>query len=148
MPVPNGRLLLVGDQGYGDTIQFARYIPMAAELCQEVVLGCSAEMGPLLSKMPGVAQYHHRWNEIPGHAIHCRLSSLPYLFQTRLDTIPAKVPYLHPDPARVAHWRPRLDRPAHPSERPPPVGPARAAAAARGCRVGGLRLPAEADAGT
>ncbi|MBN8926991.1 MAG: tetratricopeptide repeat protein [Rhodospirillales bacterium] len=133
MPVPNGRLLLVGDQGYGDTIQFARYIPMAAELCQEVVLGCSAEMGPLLSKMPGVAQYHHRWNEIPGHAIHCRLSSLPYLFQTRLDTIPAKVPYLHPDPARVAHWRERLNgmlppklpriglawtgRPTHPNDR-------------------------------
>ena len=54
MRIPNGRLLLVGDQGYGDTIQFARYIPMAAERCQELILGCSAEMGPLLANIPGV----------------------------------------------------------------------------------------------
>ena len=108
MRIPNGRLLLVGDQGYGDTIQFARYIPMAAERCQEVVLGCSAEMGPLLAKIPGVSQYCHRWTDIPGHAAHCRLSSLPYLFRTQPDTIPAQVPYLQADPQRIAHWRDRL----------------------------------------
>jgi hypothetical protein len=133
MRIPNGRLLLVGDQGYGDTIQFARYIPMAAERCQELVLGCSAEMGPLLQHMPGVKQFCHRWNEVPGHAAHCRLSSLPYLFHTMPDTIPAKVPYLTPDPARVAWWRERLNaqlpsgvkriglawtgRPTHPNDR-------------------------------
>src|SRR3984885_9664841 len=88
MRIPTGRLLLVGDQGYGDTIQFARYIPMAAERCQEVILGCSAEMGPLLSNIPGVSQYCHRWTDVPGHAAHCRLSSLPYLFRTQLDSIP------------------------------------------------------------
>ena len=64
--IPTGRLLLVGDQGYGDTIQFARYIPMAAERCQEVILGCSAEMGPLLANIPGVSQYCHRWTDVPG----------------------------------------------------------------------------------
>ena len=41
MRIPNGRLLLVGDQGYGDTIQFARYIPMAAERCQELIVGAA-----------------------------------------------------------------------------------------------------------
>ena len=65
MRIPSGRLLLVGDQGYGDTIQFARYIPMAAERCQEVILGCSAEMAPLLTNIPGVSQYCHRWNGRP-----------------------------------------------------------------------------------
>ncbi|MGD0102897.1 MAG: glycosyltransferase family 9 protein [Rhodopila sp.] len=133
MRIPNGRLLLVGDQGYGDTIQFARYIPMAAERCQEVVMGCSAEMGPLLANMPGVKQYCHRWTDVPGHAAHCRLSSLPYLFRTQLDTIPAKVPYLKADPARIAFWQKRLakgsppgvkriglawtGRPTHPNDR-------------------------------
>ncbi len=57
MRIPSGRLLMVGDQGYGDTIQFARYIPLIADRCQELVLGCSAEMGPLLSTIPGVKQY-------------------------------------------------------------------------------------------
>jgi tetratricopeptide (TPR) repeat protein len=108
MKIPTGRLLLVGDQGYGDTIQFARYIPMAAERCQELILGCSAEMEPLLAGIPGVSQYCHRWTDVPGHAAHCRLSSLPYLFHTRLDTIPGQIPYLKADPARIAYWRDRL----------------------------------------
>jgi tetratricopeptide (TPR) repeat protein len=133
MRIPNGRLLLVGDQGYGDTIQFARYIPMAAERCAEVIVGCSAEMGPLLTNIPGVRQYCHRWTDVPGHAAHCRLSSLPYLFRTRLDTIPDGGPYLKADPARIAFWRERLaatlpagvkriglawtGRPTHPNDR-------------------------------
>jgi hypothetical protein len=133
MRIPNGRLLLVGDQGYGDTIQFARYIPMAAERCQETIVGCSAEMAPLLSNISGVSQYCHRWTDIPGHAAHCRVSSLPYLFNTRLDTIPAEIPYLKADPSRIAHWRARLastlpvgvrrvglawtGRPTHPNDR-------------------------------
>lgn len=133
MHIPNGRLLLVGDQGYGDTIQFARYIPMAAERCQELVVGCSAEMAPVLATIPGVWQYCHRWTDVPGHAAHCRLSSLPYLFHTRVETIPSKIPYLRADPARVDHWRRRLaselppglrriglswtGRPTHPNDR-------------------------------
>ena len=161
MRIPGGRLLLVGDQGYGDTIQFARYIPMAAERCQEVILGCSAELAPLLTNIPGVSQYCHRWTDVPGHAAHCRLSSLPYLFRTQPDTIPVQIPYMKADPARIAHWRerldatlpargeadrPGLDRASDASERPPPVHAAGAAcdAGRRGAR--GVRLAAEADA--
>ena len=133
MRIPNGRLLLVGDQGYGDTIQFARYIPMAAERCQELIVGCSAEMAPLLANIPGVARYCHRWTDVPGHAVHCRLSSLPYLFHTTLDTIPSGIPYIKAERGRVAYWRERLDaslprgirriglawtgRPTHPNDR-------------------------------
>ena len=133
MKIPNGRLLLVGDQGYGDTIQFARYIPMVAERCQELIVGCSAEMEPLLASIPGVSQYCHRWTDVPGHAAHCRLSSLPYLFHTRPDTIPGQIPYLTADPVRVDYWRNRLaatlpsgvkriglawtGRPTHPNDR-------------------------------
>jgi hypothetical protein len=109
MRIPHGRLLMVGDQGYGDTIQFARYIPLVAERCEEVILGCSAEMGPLLASIPGVKQYCHRWTDVPGHAAHCRLSSLPGLLHTTPETILAKIPYLFADPARVAAWRERLD---------------------------------------
>jgi Tfp pilus assembly protein PilF len=133
MRIPQGRLLMVGDQGYGDTIQFARYIPLIADRCRELILGCSAEMGPLLATIPGVKQYCHRWTDVPGHAAHCRLSSVPGLLHTTLDNIPAKVPYLFADPARVAAWRERLaarlphgvrriglawtGRPTHPNDR-------------------------------
>lgn len=104
MYIPAGKILLIGDQGYGDTIQFARYIPMVAERCEEVLLGCSAELVPLLARLPGVSFSVHRWNEIPGHAAYCRLSSLALVFRTTLETIPNKVPYLSPDPARVERW--------------------------------------------
>ena len=133
MPIPGGKILLIGDQGYGDTIQFARYIPLVAERCQQVILGCSAEMAPLLARIPGVGVCCHRWNEIPGHAAHTRLSSLAGLFHTVPDTIPSKIPYLTADPARVAMWADRLNlqlpperprvgvawsgRPTHPNDR-------------------------------
>ncbi len=133
MRIPGGKILLVGDQGYGDTIQFARYIPMVAERCQQVILGCSAELAPLLARIPGVGVCCHKWNEIPGHAAHSRLSSLAGLFHTRLDTIPCGVPYLSPDRVRIDAWAERLNehlprgqrrigvawsgRPTHPNDR-------------------------------
>ena len=133
MHIPTGRILLVGDQGYGDTLQFCRFIPQVAERCKEVVLGCSAEMAPLLARIPGVTACYHKWNEIPGHAVHTRLSSLPWLLRVTEPTIPAEVPYLTPDPSREAKWRARLDelaprpttriglawsgRPTHPNDR-------------------------------
>jgi tetratricopeptide (TPR) repeat protein len=109
MRLPNGRLLLVGDQGYGDTIQFARYIPMVLDRCENLILGCSAEIGPLLANIPGIQQYCYQWNDIPPHSAHCRLSSLPYLFRTLPETIPAPARYIKAEPARVARWRSRLD---------------------------------------
>jgi hypothetical protein len=66
-------------------------------------------MGPLLRDIPGVTQFCHRWTDVPGHAAHCRLSSLPYLFNTMPDTIPAPVPYMKADPERIAWWRERLE---------------------------------------
>ncbi len=133
MSIPGGRVLLVCDQGYGDTLQFARYIPLVAERCREVILGCSAEMASLMARITGVALCCHRWNEIPGHAAYSRLSSLPGLFHTTLGTIPSRVPYLTPDPNRQAKWATRLaeiaprpaqriglawsGRPTHPNDR-------------------------------
>lgn len=133
MRIPGGKILLIGDQGYGDTIQFARYIPMVAERCEQVLLGCSAELAPLLARIPGVSLCFHRWNEIPGHAAYCRLSSLALMFRTRLETIPSDGPYLRADPGRVAQWRAWMDaryprsarkiglawsgRPTHPNDR-------------------------------
>ena len=129
MRIPGGRLLLIGDQGYGDTIQFARYIPMVAERCREIVLGCSSELVPLLKDIPGITQCLSRWDAIPPHAAHMRLSGLPLIFGTTPDTIPAKAPYLAADPERMRVWSTRLGlrsnprvgiawrgRPTHPND--------------------------------
>jgi hypothetical protein len=96
-----GRILLIGDQGYGDTIQFARYIPLVAAKCQEVIIGCSPELAPLMQSVNGVTEVHSEWAKIPPHAVHIRMSSLPYVFQTTLDTIPHDVPYINAPVTKV-----------------------------------------------
>lgn len=105
---PEGRLLLVGDQGYGDTLQFCRFIPAAATRCQEVLLGCSPDLAPLLRKIPGVGRVYTKWNEIPRHVAYCLLSSLPGLFGVQPETVPADIPYLSPEPEQVQAWAERL----------------------------------------
>jgi Tetratricopeptide repeat/Glycosyltransferase family 9 (heptosyltransferase) len=108
MIVPKGRILLIGDQGFGDVLHFARYIPAVAERCGEVILACSANLQPLLERIPGISQCFHRWQDSPGFTAYSLLSSLPYVFGTELHTVPASIPYLTPDPQKIANWRMRL----------------------------------------
>ncbi len=103
------RLLLVADQGFGDVIMFARFLPWAIERAAEVVVATSAEMRPLLERhFPGPA-YFSRWDEAGAFACYCPFSGLPRLAGTLVDTIPRTAPYFHPLPERVAHWGARLD---------------------------------------
>jgi hypothetical protein len=106
--MPNGKLVVVADQGYGDSIQFARYIPQVAKRVQEVILGCSPELLPVLSRVEGVGTATSLWDQIPEHTAHVRLTSMGYVFNTRRETIPLTVPYLHADAVKVTDWGERL----------------------------------------
>lgn len=102
-----GRTVLVrAEQGFGDTLQFCRYVPLLAQLGATVILQVPAPLVRLLSGLPAqvVAE------ETPVTAVDtcCRLMSLPYLFDTTLATIPAAVPYLAAPDDAVAAWRSRL----------------------------------------
>ena len=107
-PMPDGTLLLIGDQGFGDTIQFCRYVAQAARLCPTLIMACSAEMRPIVMQQSGITRYADRWEHVPAFDAYCPLSGLPRLFSTDLATIPAPVPYVRADPAKLAHWRARL----------------------------------------
>ncbi|MBV9861669.1 MAG: glycosyltransferase family protein [Alphaproteobacteria bacterium] len=102
------RLLLVADQGYGDVIQFARYIPWAAARCAEIAVACSAELIPVIAQQEGVGTVFDHWDKKPDFAAYSALSGLPRLAHTVLETIPAQAPYLRADPARAANWADRL----------------------------------------
>jgi hypothetical protein len=108
-PMPNGTLMLIGDQGYGDTIQFCRYIPEAAKTCPNIIVACSIEMKPIVTQLPGIARYYDRWQDMPAFDAYCPLSGLPRLFGARLGNIPAPAAYLKAEPERVAYWQRRLD---------------------------------------
>ena len=106
MRLPTGRhILLIGDQGFGDTLQFARYIPMVAERCAEVMVGCSAELLPLLRRIPGVAHADYRWTQIPPCTAYARLSSsTPFLFPDDGRPVERRVSTSGPGARRVT-WR-------------------------------------------
>lgn len=102
-------LLLIADQGFGDAIQFSRYIPWAEQRCPDVAIACSLELVPLLRQVTARAKLFQRWQDAPDYAAFAALSGLPRLAGTRVETIPAPIPYLRADPARVALWKQRLD---------------------------------------
>lgn len=108
-PTPEGTLLMIGDQGFGDTIQFSRYIPDVVRLCPNLIVAASAEMLPLIRQQPGILHSSDRWEMLPAFHAYCPLSGLPRLFAADLTNIPAPIPYLKPDAGKIASWRHRLD---------------------------------------
>ena len=100
-------VLLHAEQGYGDTLQFCRYIPLVAAGAR-VVLEVQPPLRRLLSGMPAVTRVVARGDTLPAFDLHCPLMSLPAIFRTTLDTVPAQLPYLTAEPGRTAHWRSRL----------------------------------------
>ncbi len=103
-----GRVVLLhAEQGLGDTLQFCRYAPLVAARGAVVVLAVPQPLIRLMRGLPGVARVVDI-AAIPDFDLHCPLLSLPGVFQTRLETIPADCPYLAADPQAAAAWRARL----------------------------------------
>ena len=103
-------ILIYADEGLGDSIQFARYIPMLAARGAQIILVVQEPARVLLSGIPGVSQCLPKTiDQFPAFDFHCAISSLPLAFSTRLETIPPGVKYL-PAPAesRVQAWEDRL----------------------------------------
>ena len=104
------RLLLIGDQGFGDVVMFARYIPWARTRADTIVLACSREMEPTMQRMfPGLPTYT-QWDRIPPYACFCPLSGLPRLHGTTLANIPPVGPPYTAEPGLAVRWKARLDR--------------------------------------
>ncbi|MFM0157383.1 tetratricopeptide repeat protein [Paraburkholderia sediminicola] len=107
------RLLVIPEQGHGDSLQFVRYLPLALERFSQVGYVCPPSLRrlyehSLCSRWPGLVllyreQVHERdWD------CYSPLMSLPMAFSTRLDNIPAAMPYLFADAGRTAWWQTRL----------------------------------------
>jgi hypothetical protein len=101
-------ILLDAEQGFGDAIQFLRYAPLVAERGGRVVVRCAPELATLFASTEGVAAVVRRGEALPAFDAVCPLPSLPRVFGTTLENVPARVPYLVPDPGKAAHWRDRL----------------------------------------
>ncbi len=102
------RVLLVAEQGLGDTLQFIRYAPLVAARGAEVVLDVPPELARLARSVEGVAEVITRGDDTPRADMHALLMSLPWLFGTTIETIPASIPYLAPPDALRADWAARV----------------------------------------
>lgn len=106
--VAGKRILVFGEQGRGDIIQFARYAPLLANLGAHVTLQVYVELKPLMQTLGGIEAVIAGSEPEPEYDLVTPLLSLPLAFGTRLSTIPAAVPYLHAPGDRLAAWQQRL----------------------------------------
>jgi tetratricopeptide (TPR) repeat protein len=102
------RVLLAAEQGQGDTLHFVRYARLLANRGAEVLLEVQAPLVGLLAGMPGVAGVTAQGSVAPAADFVCPMMSLPLVFGTDVDSIPAVVPYLTVPADRRAAWRARL----------------------------------------
>jgi tetratricopeptide (TPR) repeat protein len=104
----NKTILLLAEQGFGDTINFMRYAPLVAARGATVILGVQSQLKAIAATVPGVALALGAGEPVPSVDFYCPLLSLPHAFKTELATVPANIPYVRPDSERLAKWRDRL----------------------------------------
>jgi len=101
-------ILICWEQGFGDTIQFCRYVPLVQALGATVLLVVPPSLVPLLKTLDGVGQVLGPDESVSDFDYYCPLMSLPLAFHTTLDTIPAPCAYLHTNGNRMEFWEAKL----------------------------------------
>ena len=110
------RLLVMWEQGYGDTIQCARFLPLLRAFGGRTILVCQRGLKRLIERsclVDEVEEVRLGDPNLPEHDYAVSLMSLPHILGIDLENLPAKVPYLEPDPELIRLWgeRMRVDRP-------------------------------------
>jgi tetratricopeptide (TPR) repeat protein len=108
-PLGDRRLLIHGEQGLGDVLQFIRFLPPVRDRAPNTVVAVYGALIPLLERS-GFGPLVKIEEPLPPFDVQAPLLSLPHILGTRLDTIPAAVPYLAVEPARAQRWRAELEK--------------------------------------
>jgi tetratricopeptide (TPR) repeat protein len=101
-------ILLHGEQGFGDTIQFCRYASLLAARGARVLLQVPAPLQALVQSLDARVQVVGAQGELPRFDLHCPFLSLPLAFATTLKTIPCATPYLRAPAEGVRRWHDAL----------------------------------------
>ncbi len=107
-PLAGRTIVLVAEQGWGDTFQFIRYAQLVKQQAARVIAECPASLHAVLAQTPGVDEWISPESPAPAADFCVPLLSLPYRLGTTYATIPADVPYVFADETLVETWRERL----------------------------------------
>ena len=102
------KLLIHHEHGLGDTIQFCRYLLQAQTLGAEIILEVPETLVPLISTLQAQINIVSQGTPLPEYDAYCPIMSMPYIFKTTVETIPANTPYLFTDQKKVAAWQDKL----------------------------------------
>ncbi|SEC29116.1 Tetratricopeptide repeat-containing protein [Rhizobiales bacterium GAS188] len=101
-------ILLQSEQGLGDSIQCLRYVPLIVARGGRVLLRLERILVRLAAGLPDQVVIMPTSARVPEFDVWCPLMSLPRIFGTRVDSIPAAMPYLGVRPAIAERWQRRL----------------------------------------
>lgn len=104
-PLDNKTLMVFTEQGFGDVIQFVRYIPLINKGSGKIIIECRDALIPLIKTVPNLDFVVPRVTPFPAYDYYIPLLSLPGLFKTDINTIPHNLPYLFVDPTHRKKWR-------------------------------------------
>jgi tetratricopeptide (TPR) repeat protein len=113
-PILNGldieghTVLIYAEQGLGDEIQFIRYAPLVSQLGAKVIIECHKELSTLLQSTEGVEEFIVQGKSLPYFDMQCPLLTLPLVFNTSLDNIPLKVPYVSVNSMLIQKWKNKI----------------------------------------
>jgi len=100
-------ILVHTEQGMGDAMQFIRYMPLLAARCRRTIVVCPSDVVPVFETVAGIDELRGVGPQaLDSFDVYAPLLSLPHLFGTVLETVPAQVPYIsRPEGRDAAHWR-------------------------------------------
>jgi hypothetical protein len=112
-PMNGKRILIHDNQGFGDVIQFSRYLPFVLKRGGKIVLSCESGLHALMSGNWKIDELIDADAEkLPEYDVQCPLASLPLLFGTTLETIPNQTPYIKANHLVAEKWRSRVEEAA------------------------------------
>jgi Flp pilus assembly protein TadD len=100
-------VLVLHEDGFGDTLQFLRYLPLLAERGARVVACVPPSLARVMRAVPGVAEVVTETRRLPPHDLVCPMFSLPRIFHTTVETIPLMPAYV-PPPDLLQRWTGRI----------------------------------------
>lgn len=102
------RLLVVSEQGLGDTIQFVRFLTPLKAMRARITLECQPPLVSLLSQLPAIERVLAQGEPLPDFDTHVRLTSVPGILGTQVDDLPLEIPYLRAEKSRIEIWKSKL----------------------------------------